>query len=145
MKNKRLAVGCLIMLLAGGPGLGFIGWMIFGNHSRYVTGAKDHEFADPSAGPIDYYENRNISGLQVVTYAVAEDEFKPFAERHGWKLEWKPEGAIIPTPAACAAGDFSFKPLGPCWYYEDRRSNGGGISVAFVPGSSRAYIYKTSR
>lgn len=133
------------MLLAAGPGLGFVAWMMFGNHSRYVTGAKDHEFAEPSAGPIDYYENRNISGLQIVTYAVGEEEFKAFAGRHGWELEWEPEGASIPTPAAAATGDLSPRPQGPCWYYESRSSNGGGIAVAFVPESSRAYIYKANR
>lgn len=144
-KKKPLAIGCLIMLLAAGPGVGFVGWMMFGNHSRYVTGAKDHEFAELSAGPIDYYENRNISGIRIVTYAVGEEEFKAFAGRHGWELAWKPEGASMPTPAAFAAGDTTLKPLGRCWYYESRSSNKGGISVAFVPESSRVYIYQTNR
>jgi len=117
-KRKLVVRGCMGLVVLSAVLIGLLLWAMFGDQSRYITGAASHEFAPATVNSIDYFQNKNITGTVCVSYVVAEDDFRKFAATKGWALVPRSEEfpiVVNPAPAQWAA----------------RRPNEGRIKVHF--------------
>jgi len=143
--KKAFAIGCSSLFIFIIIGILFLGWAMFGDHSKHVVNAPSHRLAPTQAIGIEYFENPNIAGIVSVTYSISHNDFRQFADQMGWTLTEKHDLTFINTPSAFADRNLAPLSLNYCLFYEDRHPNGGGITVVYVPQSSRAYINTSNR
>ena len=146
MKARKVAsIGCGTVLVVVAPAIAFLGYAMFGNQSHYATNVTQHELAPASATSIEVYEARNISGAVSLSYVVEEGAFRKFAAEKGWSLSSGSGTIRVHPPSLDYSAMRTLKNLDAYLSYERRQSNGGGITVYYIPSESRAYIDKSNR
>jgi hypothetical protein len=143
--RKAAALGCGAALALLALAFGFLNYAMFGDHSYHATDVPRHEFAPASATSIEVYEARNLSGVVSLTYVVGEDEFRKFAAEKGWPLQTSSGAITVHLPSDPYTKSRKLTHLERFLHYERRQSNGGGITVTYIPSESRAYIDKSNR
>ena len=146
MKARKVAaIGCGAVLALLALAIGFVGYSMFGIRPYHASNVPQHELAPESATSIEVFEARNISGAVSLSYVVEEEAFRKFAAEKGWTLS-SGSGTINVHPPSLDYSEIrTLKNLDAYLTYQKRQSNGGGITVFYIPSESRAYIDKSNR
>ena len=135
-----------IVLILGVLGILFLGWCMFGDHSKFLAGLDQYEALPLKASDITVYQNSNITGNFVADFKISEPEFVSFAAESQWTLE----------PIACpefvrqARSVYEGRPndqkkVTDGLQYSQRRGNGGGVTIVYDRKDSRGYIDISAR
>src|SRR6266576_2026410 len=73
---KRFVIVCFCLITVGFLALG---WVIFGHRSSFQTGLDTYEGLPQTASDITIYENKNMSGIFIADFKIAEHDFVSFA------------------------------------------------------------------
>jgi hypothetical protein len=112
--------------------------------SKYDENVKSVDWLPEVATNISYFKSYLFIAYE---FTISENDFLALAEKEGWKIEQieklfeisrytsgeNPEGAE--TEAIITSG----------YFYEQRETDGGGISVAFDADKQRAYFQSNLR
>ena len=140
---KRIVVVCFCLIVVG---FLVLGWAMFGDRSSFQTGLDRYRGLPLSSSDITIYENRNMSGVFIADFRIAEHDFVSFAATRGWSLEPISGSAFVFQAKAFHEGrPNDKKEIIDGLYYSKRAANGGGVTVAYDRKNGRAYIERSSR
>ena len=140
---KRIIVGCFCLVVVG---FLVLGWVMFGNRSSFQTGLDRYEGLPPTAYDITIYENRNMSGVFIADFRIAEHDFVSFAATRGWSLQHISGSAFVFQAKAFHEGrPNDKKEIIDGLYCSNRAGNGGGVTVAYDRKDGRGYIDSSAR
>jgi len=140
---KRIVVSCVGLTVIGVLALG---WAMFGDRSSFQTGLDRCEGLPQTASDITIYEAKNISGVLIADFKIAEHDFVSFAATKHWSLEPISNSASVFQAKAFHEGRSNDKKeITDGLYYSKRAANGGGVTVAYDRKSGRGYIDSSSR
>jgi hypothetical protein len=127
-------------------GLLLLGWSMFGDHSSFQTGLSHFEGLPPTASDITVYQNRNLSGVLIADFKIAELEFVSFAAEKHWVVQPISGSAFVFQARAFHEGrPNEKKEITDGLYYSRRADNGGGLTAAYDRKDGHAYIDRSSR
>jgi hypothetical protein len=136
----------IIVLALGLLGIVLLGWSMFGDHSRFQTGLGRYEGLPSTASDITVFQNRNISGIFIADFKIAEPDFVSFAVEKHWAVQ-PISGSVFIFQARAfqESRPNDKKEITDGLYYSQRADNGGGVTVAYDRKDGRAYIDSSSR
>jgi hypothetical protein len=126
-------------------------WAAFGDQSETGFHRSSVDWLPETASDISFYRNSNIANILAYEFHISKPDFEALAGERGWRVKPLEQRASVirytqclpsghhqrTEPFAAAASEGLF--------FEDRRSNGGGISVLFDGANSMAYVFKSNR
>ena len=129
----------------------FFGWAAFGDHSETGIHRPSVDWLPQTASDISFYRNSNIESILAYEFHISKSDFKALARERGWPVKAPEQRASVirytqclpfgaphrNEPFAAATSDGLF--------FEERRPNGGGITVLFDDANSMAYVFKSNR
>ena len=119
---------------------------MFGDRSSFQTGLDRYEGLPHTASDITIYENKNMSGVFIADFKIAERDFVSFAATQHWSLEPISGSASVFQAKAFHEGRSNDKKeISDALYYSKRAGNGGGVTVAYDRKDGRGYIDSSSR
>lgn len=119
---------------------------MFGDHSSFQSGLADYEFAPPEASDINVYRQPNITGTFLCDFSIEEKDFVGFANENEWMvMEISNSVSIFLATSFNAKNPNDQRTVTQGLYYSKRKSNGGGITVAYDRVDHRGYIARSSR
>src|SRR5438045_854967 len=126
---KRILIGCLALSVIG---FVLVGWITFGDRSSFQLGLAAYEGLPHTASDITIYQEKNISGVYVADFKIAEADFVSFATDKGWALQpITGSAAVFQANAFQEARPNDKKEITDGLYYSKRAPNGGGVTVAY--------------
>ena len=131
-----IAVASIILLL----------WAMFADQSTFSSGLSTYGDLPPTATDIAVYENRDIGGLRLIELKISEEQLRSYAESQDWSLR-----EIAGLEHIMSANAFhhdkanSLKTISDGLFFQDRRPNGGGVTIAFNRLNQVAYINSSSK
>lgn len=146
--TKVVLVACICIFAAA---VAFFSWGAFGDHSETGFRRPHVDWLPPAASDISFYRSSNIANVLAYEFHIARPDFEALAREQGWPV--KPPGRQVfvirytqclppghpqrtePFHAASSAGLF----------YENRRANGGAITVLYDDATSTAYVFQSNR
>lgn len=146
--TKIILVGCAVT--AAGF-VAFFGWTAFGDRSETGFHCPSVPWLPQSASDISFYRNSNIGNVQAYEFQISRPDFEALARERGWNVKpMKQEVSIIRytqcLPSAHIQRTEPFHAMSSSGlFYEDRRPNGGGISVLYDDVKSMAYVFSSNR
>jgi hypothetical protein len=144
LKIVLASIATIIVVIAGGFAL--LCWAMFSDHSSYSEHLAVFEGLPPTASDITVYTNRNITGTVVAEFAIREADFVTWAEKNQWGVTEIVAPIEIGNPQAYHQGDPNRRTkVERGLYASHRRSNGGGIDVAYDRAKSKGLISRSSR
>ena len=109
------------------------------------------DWLDSRASDISYFRANDFSGLFVYEFRISEPDFMALAKERGWTMIALPtERTVARYSSFLSHSDTDHQSASAIrvsngWLHENRRSNGGGISVVYDSSASRAYVSQSSR
>jgi len=140
---KRIIVGSFCLILVG---FLVLSWAMFGDRPSYQTGLARHERLPNTASDITIYQNKNMSGVFIADFNIAEHDFVSFAAEQHWFLQ--PISGSVSVFHATAFHEGrpnDKKEIIDGLYYSKRAANGGGVMVVYDRKNGRGYIDSSSR
>jgi hypothetical protein len=136
----------LTALALGVTAVLFLAWSMFGDHSSFYTGLKQHEKVPSSGSDITIYQNQNISEIFAADFRISEPNFLSFAREKHWDVQPISGSVFVSQAATLHEGQPNDKKLiTDGWLYSKRAPTGAGITIAYDRPSGRAYIESSSR
>jgi len=132
----------------------FAAWLAFGfaySHPKSGTGLTSVEWLDSKASDISYFRSKDPGGVLVYEFHITSTDFDALAKERDWHM--------VPQGGLCSILRYTFflpetdarrqKPLiadvKKGLFFENRHSNGGGITVLYDTNALRAYVFQSSR
>ena len=132
----------------------FAAWLAFGfadSHPESGTGLTSVEWLDSRASDISYLRSKDPGGVFVYEFHITSTDFDALAKERDWHM--------VPQGGLCSILRYTFflpetdarrqKPLiadvKKGLFFENRHSNGGGITVLYDTNALRAYVFQSSR
>jgi hypothetical protein len=140
---KRFLIIVFVLFLLG---VLFVGWSLFGDHSTFQAGQDHWEGLPSTATDITVYQNRNISGIFMAEFKIAESNFVSFAAEKGWRVQPISDPVdVYHARAFHERREHDQKKITDGLYFSERAGNGGGVTVAYDRKDGRGYIESSSR
>ena len=140
---KRIVVGCVCLIVVC---VLVLCWAMFGDRSSFQTGLDSYAGVPHTASDITIYENKNMSGIFIADFKIAEHDFVSFAATQHWSLEPISGSASVFQAKAFHEGrPNDKKEIIDGLYHSKRAANGGGVTAAYDRKGGRGYIESISR
>ena len=108
------------------------------------------EWLPSTASKTSYIERTGMGGLKIAEFSITQDDFEAFAKDNEWVLKEEENVSIhfrdyITTDETAAQRPFEENILERALVYENRHSNGGGITLVYDPNLSMGYYSYSHR
>jgi hypothetical protein len=143
---KLIAIFAGLALLAFGF-LVAITWRSAPKIEKHISSA---EWLPSEASDISYIETEGFGWYRFSEFTISEPQLRSFAEENKWNLESE-ENTFVSARSLLgepplrelygAPSDFIPNAL----VYEDRKKNGGGVTLTYDLDSNRAYLHTSHR
>jgi hypothetical protein len=126
--------------------IAFLLWAMFSDQPSFTSGLSTYGDLPEAATDIAVYKNTNLSGLRLMEFTIPERDFRSYAESQGWKMDALsgPQLIISATEFYNKRIDY-YREVSDGLFFEDRRPNGGGVTVVFDRQKQLAYVNRSSR
>lgn len=139
----------------GGLGLiiTFVALVIFaivGPRPDAMEGTDRPSWLPVTATDIFYRSQEGFGWWKAAEFTISESDFRAFAAKEGWSLTEevdysRPGHLELIRPKGRELTEHDIRGIPHALVYERRASNGGGITVAFDPSTSKAYYSANHR
>jgi hypothetical protein len=129
----------------------FFGWVGFGDHSETGVHRPSVDWLPQTASDISFYRNSNIGNILAYEFHISKPDFEALARERGWPVKPPEQGASVIRYTQCLPSGHPYRnepfaaETSDGLFFEDRRPNGGGITVLFDNASSTAYVFTSNR
>ena len=139
-----VSIATIIVVIAGG--FAFLCWAMFSDRSSYSEHLSVFDGIPRTASDITVFTNKNITGTVVAEFDICEADFVAWAAQNQWGVAEIVSRITIDTPQAYNKGDPNRRTsIERGLYATHRRSNGGGIDVAYDRTNRKARFSRSSR
>ena len=137
-------VGALILL--------FLGWMLISleGTTRKATGLSSVDWLPSSAQDINFYERTGFGWLKYYDCHIPKADFQLLAASNHWIMTQATNVSItvrdmLNLKPITSIDGIEINIVTNAEVYNNRRPNGGGITVVFDPHSERMYVTQNHR
>ncbi len=149
--RKWLMVSLPVISMLGLGTIVAVLWMI--SHTPPESGEKlgSVGWLDSRASDISYFRANDFTGLFVYEFRISEPDFMTLAKERGWTPTALPNEQTVARYSSFLPPNDRDHPSASStrvrngWIHQDRRSNGGGITVVYDSSANRAYVSQSSR
>jgi hypothetical protein len=126
-------------------------WAAFRDHIE--TGFHQHrvDWLPPTATDISFYRNSNLANTLAYEFHISRSDFEALARDRYWPVKPLEQRVSVIRYIQCLPSEHS-QSNEPLWaetsvglFFENRRGNGGGITVLFDDTDSMAYVFQSNR
>ena len=143
---KLLAIFAGLALLAFGL-LVAVTWRSDPKIEKHISSV---DWLPPEASDISYIETEGFGWYRFSEFTISETELRDFAEENQWNLEIK-ENVFVQLRSMLGEPPLREFYGDPADYiphalkYEDRKENGGGVTLTYDLDTQRAYLHTSHR
>lgn len=105
------------------------------------------EWLPPEASNISYIERTGMGGVKIAEFSIPQSDFNAFCEKNGWILKHQNDANIYFRNYIRSKDDpevdrpFDEYRVENALFYEDRKANGGGITLVYDLDAGRGYYF----
>ena len=142
---RRILILASVVALIAIPG-GFLLWAMFSDQSSFSSRLSSFDDLPETAKDISVYKNANMSGLLLIEFTIPEIDLREYALKHSWGLqEIVHSQPIMSAIKRHKSKTDIYRTISDGLYFESRKENGGGVTVAYDREHQIGYVNRSSR
>ncbi len=108
------------------------------------------DWLPPAASDISYFERKGFGWIKIYECSIDEIEFLKFAEQNSWQMKEMGDASahfrnLLGEPPLRIIHDVQVDIVPKALYFEDRKPNGGGVTVIYDKELKRLFYSSSHR